>query len=552
MTTITTPSIHGITPWPASLAKHYVDTGIWDNLSLYSHLTEAAATEPERVAISDAGTGKSISYGELLNRSETAAQRFVDLGLVKDDRVVIALPNGWQFLVVVLAFLRVGIIPVLALPAHRHHELRAISDKAQAKAFVSADVVRDFNYQELADHLRGEVPSLELVLVSGTAEEGNIPLDELLAPGEDGDFYTGPLPHGNDPALFLLSGGTTGIPKLIVRTNNDYAYNVRKCSEVAGLTAKSVYLAAMPVSHNFPLACPGVFGALYLGAHVVTLPSPNPVKAFPVVRQYGVTDTAVVPAIAQRWIDYQEGSQSHDLESLAVVQVGGSRMPDALARKVEPVLGARLQQVFGMAEGLINMTRLDDDPELICTTQGRPVSPEDRIRIVNESFQDVEAGERGEIIVQGPYTPRGYYNDPEANERSFHDGWYCPGDVVEKRTDGYLVVHGRNKDIINRGGEKISAEEIESLVYEIPGIQLAAIIGMPDEVFGERICLYVTPTEGMEVTLEDVRKHLERLKVATYKLPERLEVRASLPMTKVKKIDKKSLRDDISRILERN
>lgn len=356
---------------------------------------------------------------------------------------------------------------------------------------------------------------------------------------------------GTDPALFLLSGGTTGIPKMIPRTHNDYVYNFKKCAEVSALNEDSVYLATMPVAHNFPLACPGVLGALYMGAKSVTLKSPNPEKAFPVIDAEKVTITAVVPAVAQRWIEYEEENSTGLLGSLNVLQVGGSRMPDSVAVKIKPVLGCTLQQVFGMAEGLINMTRLDDDDTVICTTQGRPVSEFDEIRVVDEKFADVEEGERGEIITRGPYTPPGYYASPEANEKSFHEGgWYCPGDIVEMGIGGNLIVHGRNKDIINRGGEKISAEEIESLVYQLPEVSLAAAVAMPDESYGERICLYAVVPEGRDLTLEEIRDHFLDIGVAKFKVPEKLVLVEKIPMTKIGKIDKKALRSDIAVRLE--
>ena len=222
-------------------------------------------------------------------------------------------------------------------------------------------------------------------------------------------------------------------------------------------------------------------------------------------------------------------------------------MPDEVARKVKPVLGATLQQVFGMAEGLINMTRRDDPEEVICTTQGRPVSAADEIRIVDPLLQDLPDGTPGAILTRGPYTPRGYYAAPEANAKSFEEGgWYASGDIVERRPDGNLIVQGRDKDMINRGGEKISAEEIESLVYQIPGLSIVAAVSMPDPVLGEKVCLYAQMAGGDPLTLEQVQAHLKKAGIAAYKIPEKVVVVEEIPTTKVGKIDKKALRADIS------
>ncbi|MGH3905198.1 MAG: AMP-binding protein [Pseudonocardiaceae bacterium] len=178
-------------------------------------------------------------------------------------------------------------------------------------------------------------------------------------------------------AVFLLSGGTTGLPKLIARTHDDYEYNARGSSMLCGFDADTVYLAVLPVGHNFALASPGMLGTLLRGGRVVLLPSPEPHRALATIARERVTVTAVVPAVAQRWLDVVAAAPAdHDLASLQVLQVGGARIGPEVARRIRPTLGATLQQVFGMAEGLLNYTRLDDPEEVILCTQGRPMSPD--------------------------------------------------------------------------------------------------------------------------------------------------------------------------------
>ncbi len=228
----------------------------------------------------------------------------------------------------------------------------------------------------------------------------------------------------------------------------------------------------------------------------------------------------------------------------------GARLADEVARTVRPVLGATLQQVFGMAEGLLNYTRLDDPEDAICTTQGRPMSEGDEVRVVDELDRDVPDGTPGALLTRGPYTPRSYYRAAEQNARAFTaDGWYRSGHIVRRRPDGNLVVEGRDKDMINRGGEKISAEEVENLAYQLPQVAQAAAIAMPDPDLGERVCLYAVLEPGITLTLQDVRQAMAAAGVATFKWPERLELIAELPATKVGKIDKKALREDIARRL---
>jgi 2,3-dihydroxybenzoate-AMP ligase len=358
--------------------------------------------------------------------------------------------------------------------------------------------------------------------------------------------------------VFLLSGGTTGLPKLIPRTHDDYAYNARASARVAAVDDSTRYLVTLPAGHNFPLACPGILGTLLAGGEIVMLPSPEPQRAFATIAAEGVTHTAVVPAVAGRWLEHAANTANEagradpasQLATLRVLQVGGARIADELARKVEPVLGARLQQVFGMAEGLLNYTRLDDPDEVICTTQGRPLSPADEVRLVDEQDRDVPASEPGSLLTRGPYTPRGYYRAPEQNARSFTpDGWYRSGDICRRTPEGNLIVEGRDKDMINRGGEKISAEEVENLVYRLPGVRQVAAVAMPDPKLGERVCLYVVPGPGAKPTLDEIRGAMEALGVARFKFPEHLVLTPDLPATKVGKIDKKALRADIARRL---
>lgn len=221
-------------------------------------------------------------------------------------------------------------------------------------------------------------------------------------------------------------------------------------------------------------------------------------------------------------------------------------MPDELAAQVRPTMGATLQQVFGMAEGLLNYTRLDDPDDVICTTQGRPMSPADEVLIVDENDEPLPDCSPGSLLTRGPYTPRGYYRAPEQNARAFTaDGWYRSGDIVRRRPDGNLVVEGRDKDMINRGGEKISAEEVENLVYQLDSVAQVAAVAMPDPDLGERVCLYVVPAPGAEVSLDEVRASMQDRGVAKYKWPERLELVGELLSTKVGKIDKKALREDL-------
>ena len=356
-------------------------------------------------------------------------------------------------------------------------------------------------------------------------------------------------PDADEVALFLLSGGTTGLPKLIPRTHNDYEYNSRGSGAVCGIGPDTVYLVVLPISHNFPLASPGLQSVLQAGGRVVLADTTDATEVFRLIEQERVTHTSVVPALAMRWMDAPERTH-FDLSSLRVLQVGGAKLNAEPARRIRPTLGCQVQQVFGMAEGLLNYTRLEDPDEEVFTTQGRPCSADDEIRIVDEDGQDVPPGTPGELLARGPYTIRGYYNVPEHNLRAFtSDGYYRSGDVVRLSELGNLVVEGRAKDLINRGGEKISAEEIENLILAHPGVFNVAAVAMPDAILGERTCAYVILRPGATLTLPELVTFLLAQQIAKFKLPERLEVVDAFPLTSVGKVSKKELREDINRKL---
>lgn len=550
MTTHITTVTEGTVPWPAADVRRFREAGYWQGRSITSFIGEQVVLRPTREALVD-GENR-LSYQELWDKSAAAAQYLLANSVAPGDRVLVQLRNCWEFVALTLACFRVGIIPVMALPAHRRHELTHLAELSGSVALVVSATDRDTDLRGVAQQVAADVSSVRTIFVDGERTEDWMqgPVAERSLGAAFDTSSSADIeqfePAGSDVACFLLSGGTTGLPKLIVRTHDDYVYNIQACNEVTEIDSDTVYLGTLPSSHNFPLACPGILGALFEGGRVVMLASPAADRALRTIDAESVTVAAAVPAVAQAWIEHQRETGVMSGDSLAVLQVGGSRMPDELAARVEPVLGARLQQVFGMAEGLINMTRLDDDAETILTTQGRPVSDADEVMVVDEFGDPVPDGMPGALLTRGPYTPRGYFRAPEHNSRAFTpDGFYRSGDIVIRRPDGNLVVSGRDKDMINRGGEKISAEEVENFAYQVAGVEMAAAVAMPDPRLGERLCLYLTVAQGHQVTLADVVAVMEAAGVARFKLPERLEVVETIPTTKVGKIDKKAIREDI-------
>ncbi|TDE56538.1 2,3-dihydroxybenzoate-AMP ligase [Nonomuraea mesophila] len=527
--------LEGCVPWPPEFAEHYRKAGYWRGETFDELLRRRARDRADHPAVVD--TASRITYADLDAAAGRLAAGLSGLDLSPGDRVVVQLPNVATFVTVFFALQRIGAVAVLALPLHRRSEIVHLCRQSGAVAYVIPDEHAGFDYRELAAEVRDDVPGLRHVVVDG--EPGPfIGLSDLdAAPGHG---------HGgaasSDVAVMLVSGGTTGLPKLIPRTHDDYLYNVRASAELCGLGPDDVYLAALPVSHNFALACPGVLGALHAGATAVLTNAVAPDEIFDVIAGERVTVTALVPPTARMWAEATEWSGS-DLSSLRLLQVGGARLLPEHARLVRRAFGPVLQQVFGMAEGLLNFTEPDAPEDVVLHTQGRPLSPGDEIRIVDEDDADVSPGELGHLLTRGPYTLRGYYRAPEHNAVSFtEDGYYRTGDLVRKTPTGHLVVEGRAKEQINRGGDKIAAIELEEHLLAHPAVADAAVVAVPDDLLGERTCAFVIAASGSApIGRSEVAVFLRERGVAPYKIPDRLEVVDAFPVTRVGKTDKRAL-----------
>ncbi|PZQ20376.1 MAG: 2,3-dihydroxybenzoate-AMP ligase [Sphingopyxis macrogoltabida] len=521
--------------WPPQVEARYREQGYWTDENFRTLLGARAAAHPDALAV--VGGAERWTYAELQGRAETAAAGFLALGLTIGDRVVVQLPNIPEFLSVVFGLFRAGLIPVFALPAHRLTEIAHFARKAEAKALVVAERHDAFDYRELASAVQRECPAMRHIVVVGD------PGDHVAF----ADFRPDParLPAGEaDPAevaLVQISGGSTGLSKLIPRTHRDYLYSIRASNGICGVDSDSVYLAALPAAHNFPMSSPGIFGAIHAGARVVMAPQPTPDVAFPLIARERVTITGLVPPLALLWLQAAPRT-AHDLASLDILLVGGAKLMPETARRIGPTLGCRLQQVFGMAEGLVNYTRLDDPDDIVNETQGRAISPDDEILILDDRGDPVADGEPGNLLTRGPYTIRGYHDDDAANARAFTpDGFYRTGDVVKRLPGGYLVVQGRATDHINRAGEKISAEEIEDHLLAHDSVFDAAVVSIPDAFLGERSCAFIIAA-GEAPKPAAIKAWMRARDIAAFKIPDQIVFVDSFDTTAVGKISRKELR----------
>lgn len=520
--------------WPEARVARYRAAGHWRGETFPAFLRERAEQYADDIAVV-AGDVR-LSYAQLWHEAGRIGAGLLGQGLQPGDRVLVQLGNTAGFITTVCGLFRAGLVPVYVLPAHRLTELVHFARKAEASAYITTDVHEGFDHRGLARALQAEVPAVAHVMIDGEAE-GFIALDAL-----QGDRSQ--LPSDPDPqsvAFLQISGGSTGLSKLIPRTHDDYIYSFRASNTICGIDRDSVYLVALPAAHNFPMSSPGFFGALYAGARVVLSPGPGPDAAFPLIARERVTCCGLVPPLALLWAQ-AAASSAHDLSSLQVLQVGGAKLVPEAARRVIDGLGCTLQQVFGMAEGLVNYTRLDDPEELIVACQGRPISPDDEVRVVDDHDQPVAEGEVGHLLTRGPYTIGAYHNDEVANARAFtDDGFYRTGDRVQQLPGGYLVVQGRAGDHINRAGEKISAEEIEDHLLAHPAVFDAAVVSIPDDYLGERSCAFVIQ-QGEPIKGPALKAWMRGRGLAAFKVPDQVVFVDSFDTTAVGKISRRELR----------
>jgi 2,3-dihydroxybenzoate-AMP ligase len=536
--------LEGVVPFPPEYAARYRALGYWEDRSLAATFAECFTRYADRVAVVD--RDQAVTYAQLDECSTRLALNLLDAGLQPLDRVVVQLPNVVEFAYLYFALQKIGAIPIMALPSHRYYEVSQFVALSGAVACAMPDRLGDFAFAPLVDRLRAETPALRLGILLGETPAGFLSLAELIertptrSPDELARIQASIDP--TDPAVFQLSGGTTGIPKLIPRTHNDYVYNSKRASAVTGIEADSALLLVLPIAHNLPLACPGLQGCVLNGARVVLSTSARAADVFALVERHRVTHIAVVPALLIRWIN-DPAIARYDLSSLRAIQSGGQRLqPEVRIRTKELIPSVFVQENFGMAEGMLMFVRFDDPDDVRLETVGRPVSPDDEVRLVDDDDNEVPPGEVGEFLARGPYTLRGYYGVPEYNARAFTtDGYYRSGDLMRQHPSGNYMVEGRKKDLINRGGEKISAEEIENLILAHPAVQNVACVGMPDAVLGERMCACVILRPGQALTFEALVQFLADKEIAKYKLPERLEVLDDFPVSTFGKVSKKTL-----------
>jgi 2,3-dihydroxybenzoate-AMP ligase len=535
-------ALAGVVPFPPEYAARYRAAGYWEDRSLREEFDAMFARYADRIALIDGD--REYTYARVDALSTNCALNLLEFGLKPLDRVVLQLPNVAEFVILYFALQKIGAIPIAALVTHRFAEISQFAELSGATTVVTPDRARDFDYTAMVARIRSATPALTHAIVLGDAPAGSASLTALIEkPATKPRHELESISiDPTDPCVFQLSGGTTGIPKLIPRTHNDYAYNSKIASDVCDVDEHGVLLVVLPIAHNLPLACPGIQGFMLNGGRVVISASTRPDDMCVQIEKHNVTHLKVVPALLIRLLN-DPAVTRHDLSSLLTIQSGGQRLqPEVrlLSRKLIP--SAFIQENFGMSEGLLMFVRRNDPEDVRLETVGRPVCADDEVRLLDEDDNIVPTGEVGELCCRGPYTLRGYYGVPEYNARQFTpDGFYRSGDLMRRHPSGNYMVEGRKKDLINRGGEKISAEEIENLILSHPSVKNVACIAVPDKDLGERMCACIILRAGATLAFDELKTFLAGKEIAKFKFPESMEIMDEFPLSTFGKVSKKDL-----------
>jgi 2,3-dihydroxybenzoate-AMP ligase len=550
-----TTTLPGVVPHPEAAVTRYMATGAWGTRSLPTAFRQAATTYADRTALITPDT--RLTYRELNARSDAVAAGLLSSGLRPGERVLLQLTNSATAVVAWYGLLKAGLIPVCTLAIHRRLEIEQIGRQSGAVAhFVQADFP-SFDLAGLAQQVAGLLPAMRQLLTIGAAPgKPGLRIEDLQNHQVSDTEQAGLLKiaesldvHG--PAVLQLSGGTTGTPKIIPRLHAEYRHNADLTASWWGHTEHSVLAFGLPLAHNAALTN-GLHAAHGAGAALL-LATPAADIMLPLMAEHGATWTMSPPGLAREYL-------SHPAFDAAVTRLGtwvltAAHVPrqvfDQLTRR-----GVHVTQAFGMSEGLFLFTPPYAPADLRAETVGVPISPLDEVRVLRPGTEvEVAEGETGELAARGPYTIRGYLAAPDRDREAFTaEGFYRSGDLVRaRRYQGTLSysIEGRVKDLIDRGGEKINAEEVELLVAGHPAVAEIALVAMPDPRLGERGCAYIVPRDPQNPpTLAGICAHLEAEGLAKYKWPERLELIDALPRTQVGKVSKVTLRADIDAKLE--
>jgi acyl-CoA synthetase (AMP-forming)/AMP-acid ligase II len=520
-----------------ALSKRWRDTGLWTDDGFAAVLAHRVQETPDREALTDDKT--RITYRQLSDGIDRVAARLRALGIGEGDVVAIQMPNWFEFAFVFFALERLAAVAVTLGVDFRRRELEYMLRFAGAKMLICCAGFRGFDHLAMVDELRGVLPGLSFIgVIRGAARPGMVSLDATIAQSGPPIGLVPAHQHADAVMRMAFTSGTTGNPKGVMHSHNTTLSAARILNNDLGLGPDDTMLAWLPVCLNWGYLT--VVQSVLAGARVVLLERFQPRPALDIIERERVTYIPTAPASLTAILQEPDVPR-RDLSSLRIVVSGGASAPVETIRAWRRVAPGSLLELLGMLEtGYQTYTRPTDDPERVAGSVGTPASHMG-LRLIDANLQDVARGETGEICSDGPSVHLGYHNNPAANADSFLPGeWFRSGDLGMIDGDGNLRIVGRLKEMINRGGKKFFPREVEEILYTHPKVLYAAIVGLPDPRLGERNCLCLVPKPGDPPVLKELIDFLGD-GIATYKLPERLELFDQFPFTLSGKIQRHAL-----------
>lgn len=535
--------------------KHYRQEGYWPNKTLGDLIEETAIKWPERIAF--VFGDKRVSYQELNVLTTRLAIGFLEIGLKPQDMIAVQLPNTLEHVLTILALGKIGAICNTIGPIMREKEVTYILSHCKSRAIIIPYEYHKFNYYNMIKNISSNIPSLELVIVVGdtTPEEGSVKfktlLESYLKKDYASDFLKNYRPNPDDISLIGFTSGTTALPKAYIHTHNTEFANSFNCmlsDSYSFLRKPCINLALPGIAWMYGRWCNFLSGVIAGATNIIVDPL-DPENILDTFRREKPTHIHGAPPIYRSIVDGLLSLKKSETASLEMLHYAGSVMPFEVAKTLKSL--SPLATCYGLSEvSPVCITSIFDSPEAQIYSSGRPAWG-NKVVIVDTKGSRLGTDEEGEIVMKGPGLTLGYLNQPETNIQAFSEnGFFKTGDLGFFDESGYLHITGRNKDIIDRGGLKFSAREVEELILSHPKVKDAAIVGMPDQRLGERSCVFVVLRENNTLKLEELVNFLKDKGLATHKLPERLEVVKALPYTSTGKLQKYILREQIANIIQ--
>jgi len=544
-------SIEGFTEYAPEDREKYNRLRWWLGMTWSDMFDKATDIYPDKVGLVD-GVGR-WTYRELREKVDCLAVSLMDLGIKPKDWVLLQFPNWHEYIIAYFAMQKIGALTVLLIPRHTQTEINHFCTLTKPVAWIVPGTYGKIDYQPIIDDVLKENPQLKTI-IQVRAENSRYPtLYELIEKGkltpENVKALAERRPDPDEVAFIMPTGGSTGLPKASVRSHNSYITNVEYHARVWEITGNDTLMVPTPVGHSMAMHW-GIGAALLNYAKLVLLDSTTPEDICAWIEKEKVTALPSVPALIARVLA-MESLEKYDLSSLTKISLGGAPSTPEMLKSAYDKLHCLVINAFGSSEGTNISTRPGDSMDIILNSVGRPACPYDTIKIIDDAGNEVPSPMEGELVSKGPGIFTGYFKSAEENAQIFTpDGFFKTGDKARKDAFENITITGRLKDIINRGGEKISALDIENRMSEHPGIRETAVVGMPDPILGERICAYVVTKPGVTLTMEEIVAFLRGKGASVQQLPERVEFIPELPVTKIGKVDKKTLREEIKKQVE--